>query len=182
MTKFEGGTNTLRQAGQEVLQPLSVFFRIGRKLKQNHTESFTEKRRGIQQIFRFLGAVLQPLNMGDALGCFDRKAKTGRHMVPPILDHARLRQAIEGVVNFHREKTTRVIRKHFLRRQIFRIEVPLPFFVTVPTGADVKLHLSNVENKIRIKQLLTTLAQSHEEDQRIENSWQDRGSLHLRYQ
>ena len=78
--------------------------------------------------------------MGDALRSFDGKAKARGDLFFPVLDHARLRQTIERVVDFNRRQTLRIIRKHLFRRQIFRVEITLPLLVAVAAGADVKFH------------------------------------------
>src|ERR1041384_3031989 len=86
--------------------------------------------------------------MGDALRGLDRKSKTFRDLFLPVFDHRSLRQAIEGVVDFHRGQTARVVREHLFRRQILRIEVSLPLFVTVAAGADVEVHDSTYGNNM----------------------------------
>src|SRR6266404_297696 len=140
MAELESRAGFGGQQFKKSLEPAGVLLHVRRKLKQNHTETLFQQRRCFQKVFRFIRDVVQTLDVRDALRRLDREAKAGRHLGLPVFDHARLRQAIESVVDFDRWQTAREIRKHLFRRQIFGIEVALPFFVAVAAGADVKVH------------------------------------------
>src|SRR5205814_1403123 len=140
VAKLECRTQVRLQQIEKSLQPLNVFLKVWRKLKENDPESLLKQRRSLQQILCFIRDIVEALDVGDALSGFNREAKALRHLRLPILDHARLRQAIESVVDFHRRQTPRVIRKHFFRGQVLGIKTSLPFFIAVAAGADVEFH------------------------------------------
>src|SRR6266498_6552 len=65
-------------------------FHIRRQLEKHHAQPFTKHRRGFQKVPGFLLNFMQTLEVSDALGGLQGKAKVGWDLSKPILEHASL--------------------------------------------------------------------------------------------
>ena len=87
-----------------------------------------------------IAAVPQLLPMRHFLRRFQAELETFRRRFPPVLDRLRARDAVKGVIDFRAGETLRIIRKHFARGQVLRVECPLPFRVLKTRSANPEIH------------------------------------------
>ena len=140
MPELEGGAGSLGEKVQELLQAVEVLLEVGRKLEENHAEPGPEGLEGFEQVGRLLLGALEALEVGDPARGLDREAEVIGHLRCPGLEHARLGQTVEGVVDLDGGKLRCVKPKHLAGRQVLGVEAPLPLLVAVSARSDAQVH------------------------------------------
>jgi hypothetical protein len=99
-----------------------------------------------KKIVRFLFSILQAFEMRDHLPCLEHEAERLRYLGGPRFNDGWCRQLPKRVVDFRGGKPFGIVTEHLLLRQFLRVEAPLPLFVAVAAGADVKSHVGRAES------------------------------------
>src|SRR5262249_9436740 len=96
------------------------------------------------------------------LAGLDHEAEVAARLHAPALDHARLRRAVEGVVDLDRRQARRVEGEALLRRQLLGVEHALPLVVAEAAGARVEPHagIVRVARGARAKRLAAGFARA----------------------
>jgi len=74
------------------------------------------------------------------LGHFERENKIAGNLFCPGREHALFGHAIKGIIDLYRAEASRIEAKHFLGRDLFRIEFSFPFLVRIPACTDMDFH------------------------------------------
>src|SRR5437773_2123410 len=102
MAKLERGACCLRQLREKGFQARQILLHVWRKLEKYDAQLICEHCSSFVKILRLVIRLFQSLEMRDALRSLERKTKRAGHLLLPVFEHARLRHAVEGGIDFHR--------------------------------------------------------------------------------
>jgi hypothetical protein len=89
------------------------------------------------------------------LGRFERKNETAGDLFRPGREDALVGHAIKGIIDLYRVEASRIEAKHFLGRNLLRVEFSLPFFIRISTCTDVDFHSVTSDRNQRYRQTVT---------------------------
>src|SRR5580658_463050 len=136
VAELERGASARRQQRQKFIQGGEVLAQVGRQLKEDRAELRSERSRGLQEILRQVCAVLEPGDVRDALGRFERQFEILRSLALPAGENFLVRRAIKSVVDLDRGQRLRVVRQHLRRRELLRVEAAFPLRVVITGGSN----------------------------------------------
>src|SRR6185436_52308 len=120
--ELEGGPHVGWDELEEARQARDVLPELRRELEQDRAEALAHRAVDVEREGEIRGAVLQALDVREALARLDDEAEVAARLRLPALDHAGLRRAVEGVVDLDRGEARRVVGEALLRRQVLGVE------------------------------------------------------------
>src|SRR5690606_32651406 len=140
VAKFESGAHLGRQAFEECIEDLQVLLEARWKLEEQRTELRPELRRGLREVTKRIGAVLEPRIVRDALRRLQRQLVARWRLLIPTLKRLLVGHPIVRVIDLDRREALRVIAQHVRRRDLLRVETPFPLGIIVTGRADPDSH------------------------------------------
>src|SRR5512143_3973710 len=92
------------------------------KLKKDRSQFPVQNRQRSEEVLGLLEHISELLHMCDKLGRFEREHKITRDLFCPGFKHALFRHMIKGIIDLYRVEAFGIEAKHFLGRDLFRIE------------------------------------------------------------
>ena len=121
-------------------EPRRVFLEVRRELEEDRPEPRAQRRGDAEEVAELLAAVLEPLDVGDALRGLDHEGEALRHLRRPGVEQGAVRHPVEGVVDLDRGKPLGVEAQHVGVLEVLGVEAALPLLVAVAAGPHPQLH------------------------------------------
>src|SRR5436190_4557753 len=137
MPELDRMTIIFRQAPEKLFETRGVLFQEWRQLPQHRADARLKGFKTAEVSFQSARHAVDFFYVRDEAAAFDGERKSFGRFVPPPSHHRPGRQAIKRGIDFHGWELSDIKLELRFGRNIFRIEILLPFLIRPAAGADV---------------------------------------------